>query len=706
MACSRCNCKQFARTQLLGSISHRIWLAQLILVFFSLVLTGKVFAFQSGEAYVANPEATARIQATIEFLASDKLAGRGVGTEGISEAADYIKHEFKQAGLQIDAVQGDAYQEFDIPWKTEIGPPEKNRLALIPPAVEGAAPKVTELVLDRDFTPMGESGSASVKADVVFAGYGITAKDEGYDDYADLDVEGKVVVILRREPQQDNPHSVFNGTENSTHAMFRIKVSNAYEHGAAALVIVNDAYSLRESSAADRKRISETLEQIAKEKQAFADLTSPSLEQIRIYAAKLQKLAVDLEKQSQQMSQSADLLVEFREASGNSNRKMPVLFAKREVVAQAIQETFGTKEQPMNLEQIEQEIDRNLKPQSRALTGWQMDLQTDIIRQRTNVKNVIGVIPGKGSLKDEYVIVGAHYDHVGMGGAGSGSLAPWTNEIHNGADDNASGTAGLLELARLAAKFDAVDQRTLVFIAFTGEERGLLGSSYYVHRPLFPLEKTVAMINLDMIGRLKENKLIVYGTGTADTFDTLVDVTNKEFDFQIVKKPTGYGPSDHESFYSAKIPVFHMFTGLHQDYHRPSDDTDKIDFAGTARVVGFVDQILKQLAIVPQRPKYIEIGRERMANADQSGERPYFGSQPDFGSEIEGYAISGASKDSPAEKAGLKGGDVIIKLGESRIGGLEDFDSALRKYKAGDSVKVIVIRDGKEVEFDVILESR
>jgi hypothetical protein len=246
-----------------------------------------------------------------------------------------------------------------------------------------------------------------------------------------------------------------------------------------------------------------------------------------------------------------------------------------------------------------------------------------------------------------------------------------------------------------------------VFIAFTGEERGLLGSGYYVEHPLFPLDKTVAMLNMDMVGRLKDDELIVYGTGTAKNFDQLLDDINHPFEFKIKREPGGFGPSDHASFYARQIPVLHFFTGLHNDYHRPSDDANKLNIPGIRRVSEMVATAAIKIAEADNRPEYQQAQREslRPGNAP-AGDRPYFGSIPNLGGgEEDGYAIQGVGKDSPAEKAGLQAGDVIVRLGDSKIGNLADFDAALRKYKADDKVPVVVRRNGKEVTLPVTLEA-
>jgi hypothetical protein len=213
------------------------------------------------------------------------------------------------------------------------------------------------------------------------------------------------------------------------------------------------------------------------------------------------------------------------------------------------------------------------------------------------------------------------------------------------------------------------------------------------------------MFNLDMVGRLTDNKLIVYGTGTATQFDPLMEELCKKYGFQLTKYSGGYGPSDHASFYGKKIPVLHFFTGTHSDYHRPSDDSPKLNVEGMRRIADLIVDTVQATDAADARPQYVEIKKVEVIGGGDS-DRPYFGSVPDFGQNVEGYAISAVTPGSPADKGKLKGGDVIVRFGESRIANLEDFDSALRKYKIGDKVKVVVKRGGKEIELEVVLAAR
>jgi hypothetical protein len=377
---------------------------------------------------------------------------------------------------------------------------------------------------------------------------------------------------------------------------------------------------------------------------------------------------------------------------------MPVWFCLRSSLEPVIKQATGK-----DLAAIEKEIDANLTPLSQALPGWNVQAEASVNQVQAEVKNVVGVLEGEGPLADETIIVGAHYDHVGFGGPGS--LAPWTHEVHNGADDNASGTAALIETAERLVASGITPKRRIVFIAFTAEERGLIGSAYYCRNPRFPLEKTIAMLNMDMVGRLRDDKLIVFGTGTAAEFDALVSEAAARHSLQVTKKEEGFGPSDHSSFYAQKIPVLHLYTDSHADYHRPTDDADKLNIPGMRRVVDYLVDVIGRIDSAETRPSYREI--KRVASIGDGGDRPYFGSIPDYASEdVEGLKLMGVSPNGPAAAAGLQGGDIIIGLGESKITGIETYDSALRKFKPGDKTKVKLRRGDKIMELEVTFGKR
>ncbi len=635
----------------------------------------------------ANTAIEARLRESANYLASDELEGRGLGTKGLDKAADYIAAEFKKMGLKTDLYDGTPFQSFEVTTGAKLGKPNAARLV--------AEEQTIDLKLDKNFTPMTVGGSGTFDVPVIFAGYGITAEKEQYDDYADLDVKDKAVIILRKEPQQGNPHSVFNGTDNSPHAFFERKISNAYQHGAAVVILVNDGFGVQESLAKLQASWAKEAEKLTAAQTAFAETKKPSVEQIRKHYGEIATITNKIKQINERILKACDPLMPFNAAGLSSSRNMPVLTINREVIDQVLK-AGGHK----SLLELEAAIDEGPKPQSFAISGWKLAGQTSVERTVAEVKNIIAVLePREGPLADETIIIGAHYDHLGMGGFGS--FVPNQKEVHNGADDNGSGTAALLEVARqiVAAGPQA---RRVVFMAFTAEERGLIGSAHYAKEPLFPLESTVAMLNMDMVGRLQDNKLIIQGVDTAKEFDQLIDGLNHAYKFEVTKKSGGVGPSDHATFYLKQIPVMHFFTGTHADYHRPSDDADKLNIEGMRRISSMLTQTALALAEADKRPEYVEVkGPER--TADRGGDRPYFGSIPDFADGGEGYKLGGVTKEGPAAKAGIKAGDSIVKLGKYKIGNLEDFDLALRKFSGGDKVPVEVLRDGKVVKLEIIL---
>ena len=611
-------------------------------------LLGLLLGIAAASGTAAEPERAvedtaveARLREDVHWLASPEREGRGPGTAGIGVAAEWIAQQFERSGLAL--VGTVRRQPFVMTLDATLPTDKPNRAELVGPAGPAGTPVVIPLELGKTFTPLAAGGSGAFDLPLVFAGYGITAPAEEYDDYAALGPAAKAAaaVVLRQEPQKENPHSVFNGNQATQHAALTRKIANASEHEVGGVIFCNDASA-----------------------------TDP------------------------------DKLMDFRRAGGGENGRMiPVLQISRSVITDLISRATGTP-----LPQREAEIDKTLTPQSCLLEGWRIRGEVTIQRQQAEADNIVGVLPGTGQhpagelLGRDVVILGAHYDHLGYGD--SNSLAPGTHAIHHGADDNASGTAMLLEVAR-QLRAEGPLPRTVLFVAFAGEERGLLGSGHYTANPLLPLDRTAAMVNLDMVGRLVDDKLIIHGTGTGTGIDSLVDRLTAAAGFMVTKEPGGFGPSDHASFYAHKIPVLHVFTGSHTDYHRPTDTADKINYAGMARISRLIAAVVRELATTPTPPDYVEVASKPFMGG--GGDRPYFGSIPDFAKPGGGYAITGVSKDSPAAAGGLKGGDVIIRLGDSAITGLEDFDSALRKHKAGAVVPVVVRRDGGERTLSVKL---
>jgi len=324
----------------------------------------------------------------------------------------------------------------------------------------------------------------------------------------------------------------------------------------------------------------------------------------------------------------------------------------------------------------------------------------------TATRNVVAIIPGSArALRGEMVVIGAHYDHLGLGGFGA--LDPdSTGKVHNGADDNASGTAALLEIGRLLAKRHPA--RTVVLVAFSGEELGTLGSSYFVHHSTpQPIDSLYAMLNLDMVGRLRNARLLALGAGTAREFPALLDSLNTPPRFDLRASGDGWGPSDHAVFFATRHPVLHFFTDLHEDYHRSTDDWDKLNVTGIAQVAQFVADLAWSLANRPGPLTFVDAPRPQ-ATTGGSGYGAYLGTIPDMsgGGVSDGVRITGVRSGSPAEQAGLVAGDVITAIGAKHIGNLYDMTDALRSHQAGDTVVIVSKRDGVERRATTVLGKR
>jgi len=360
--------------------------------------------------------------------------------------------------------------------------------------------------------------------------------------------------------------------------------------------------------------------------------------------------------------------------------------------------------------------DAKTDPPAEVLKGVKVTGRVALLRPKVTIHNVGAVLAGAGKLKDEVVVVGAHYDHLGFGGPGSFV----TGKIHPGADDNASGTAGLLLLAQRFAQrhknewalrdSSVPDLRTIVFVAFSGEERGLLGSAHmtkHFNEAGLDPKKIVAMINMDMIGRLKEDKLTVMGVGTAKQWKDMLGQANRTAKLDMKLSMPGMGPSDHTQFYLKNIPVLHFFTGAHKDYHKPTDTADKVNVAGSMKVLAVVDSIVSDLWRQPTRVAFQKT-RGRVRNTSGRGSGVFLGVVPEYAN-LEGDAgcgISDVQPDSPAAKGGLKGGDVIIGWNGKKVGNLYDLSARLKESKPDQKVKIEVKRGDKKVTLEVTLGRR
>jgi Zn-dependent M28 family amino/carboxypeptidase len=568
----------------------------------------------------------------VKALSSPAMEGRGAGTKGIERAANLIEQRYRSLGIQPAGAKS-YFQPFTVITGAtlKVG----NRLE-----VEDGKSK-QGLKLNQDFVPFSFSASGEVAGPIVFAGYGATAPEFNYDDYAHLDVKDKIVVVLRYEPAGFAAKSGNAGL--TQHSQLITKAINARNHGAKAVILVNGKLGDKEE----------------------------------------------------------DLLTKFGSVNGPENAGVEIVQVKNDA-ANAWFAAAGK-----SLADTQNQINTSSAPSSFAFPDkLEISLGVNIEKTRATVNNVLAYLPGK---TDEYIIIGAHYDHLGYGNVDS--LAPsQIGKIHPGADDNASGTAGVLELARLLAPRKGQLQRGILFADFAGEELGLLGSAEWVKEPTLPLDKAVAMINMDMIGRIKDEKVFIGGTGTGATFKELLDEEKSKSPFHIEYSASGYSASDHTSFVGKKIPVLFFFSGLHSDYHKPSDTWDKINAPDAAKLLDFIDDVALKIDSASERVAFVTVKEDQpsgqAASGGGGGYGPYFGSIPDFGQEENGVKFSDVRPGSPAAKAGFKAGDILVQFGDKPIHNLYDFTDALRRSKVGDVVDVQVLRDGKPVKASVKLEQR
>jgi aminopeptidase YwaD len=657
---------------------------------------------QVGNAGAGGPDAE-RLRVHVTYLASDKLEGRRTGTTGARLAAEYIVREFARYKLRPGGTEaGDDrryVQQFPFVAGVEAG--KNNSMSFAPrvPPLAGAPSQnaagaknswALDLRLGEDWTPLGFSANGTMRdASATFVGYGITAKDLNYDDYAGGAVKGRAAVAFAGTPDGDDPHGKFARYEG-----VRWKAIAAREAGATALLLI-----AREENFKDEP------------------------------------------------------LARLRYDNSAGDAGLPVAVISRQAAARMLSQ--GGLSTPLaELEKISRAVTLNATPGVAAsgnpaiqnnlaslLPNLSLSISTDIVRRSVPASNVIGILEGTDPrLKSEAIVIGAHYDHLGLGG--EGSLAPKEGEVHHGADDNASGVAGLLELARLFSR--ERPRRTIVFIAFGGEEEGLLGSNYYVNHPAVPLAQTVAMINMDMIGRMRENKLIVGGVGTAQQWRSIIEAANLPTGakmvvntggqsgdnsttpgsapivvgangktvvspktvqpFALSLSEDGYGPSDHSSFYSKQVPVLFFWTGTHADYHKPSDTADKIDYEAEARIVSFIAGIVRSVDGMDARPTFAVAKSEGAGRA--MGFRVYLGTIPNYADSNDGLRLDGVREGSPAEKAGLKAGDVITKLAGRDVKNVYDYTYILGEMKAGEEYEVEILREGKHLKLKITPAAR
>jgi Zn-dependent M28 family amino/carboxypeptidase len=715
------------------------------------LLAPSVLAQTAAKPFVPDVE---RVRAHVTYLASDKLEGRRTGTPGAEEAARYVAEEFRRLKLapgvansilfrpgpnQLSGEFKGYFQTFPYVAAVELGAGNALTATRRVDATTQAPPMAIDFRIGEDWTPLGFSSSATVvDAPAVLAGFGIASAELSYDDYKAADASGKVAVAFSGTPDGDNPHGKFVRAGE-----LRFRVAGAHAAGAKALVLIASDLNFKDEKLA-RLRYDN----------AGGDAGLPVLVISRQAAAKLLGLGSDLA-----------LLASYEKAvteekSAATGGPIPATGAKR---------FFGEKT---------------------PLQDVRFRLTTDVVRKDAPAANVVGVLEGSDAkLKNEIIVIGAHYDHLGRGG--EGSRAEREGEIHHGADDNASGTAGLIELARLLSNDRSLMRRTVVFVAFGGEEEGLVGSSFYVQHPARPLEQTVAMLNMDMIGRLRESALSVGGVGTAAEWRGWLEEANKGYKvtldssitgahddaqaagadgdkdvddgkaksddkdkkqksegkrgghgsgrvigvgagrenreppvpvivtgsngrtavtatpaerFALRLSEDGFGPSDHSSFYARRVPVLFFFTGTHEDYHKPSDTADRINYDGEALILQFVRDVVYRLQAADARPAYAQAKSEM--NSRSTTFRVSLGTMPSYAESDDGLKLEGVREGSPAAAAGIKAGDKIVKLAGRDIRNVYDYTQALSEMKAGQEYEVEVVRDGQRLALKITPAAR
>jgi len=516
--------------------------------------------------------------------------------------------------------------------------------AAVKPPTALALERDRSLALSDEWTPLGLSGSGNVSADAVFAGYGITAKNYDYDDYQGIDAKGKIVVVLRYEPPPKNSNSPFRkAPQYSSYATLRAKADNAREHGAVGMILVDS----------DPER------------------TGPRE------------------------------LLSIRNSYARGDNQVLAAQVKRTAIEPWLR-THG-----IDLADYKKKIDNAEKPASKDLAGARIEVSVNLEPQREPAENVIAVLPGSDPiLKNEAIVIGAHYDHLGYGHFGTRDSST-EGQIHYGADDNASGTTALLRIAEALTRAERKPARTIVFAAFSAEELGLLGSRQYVNYPTVRLSSTKVMINMDMVGRLRDNRLTVFGTHSAQELSSIVMEEAPLRGLQVTESDA-VGRSDHMSFYNKKIPALHFFTGSHPDYHRPGDTWDKINFAGVDKIADLVRAVVERVANSRDNFAFVSLPSRPPTNETETarGYGAYLGSIPDFAESGAGVKLAGVTDGSPAALAGMREGDVIVEFGGSKVQDLEDLATFLRGRKPGEEIEIVVQRNGAPVKVKVTLRSR
>lgn len=576
-----------------------------------------------------------RVTYDVQFLASDDLKGRGVGTEGIETAAKYIIEEYKKIGLKSGTADGTYRQPFEVNLGRQL---LKDSVKLVFTGPQG---KTIALETGKTCQPMTVGGDGDLSTGLVFVGYGIKADEHNFDEFKNVDVKDKIVVLIRLEPQQKDEKSVFAGTEPSDYARISNKIATIQAAGAAGIIMVND---IGTAPNADKDNLLASDELGRNGTLPFAQIKRAVLDEI---------LAIS----------------PIPNPNGGN---------------------FDT------LAKIEEYIDAKLEPVSAPIADWTAEFKCKFETVNAKTDNIVGILPGEGPLAEEYIVIGGHYDHLGFGEIGS--RAGGRREIHNGADDNATGTAAILELARRYAKYEKKPKRTMVFICFSAEERGLIGAAHYCEKdPLVDLSKTVTMINYDMIGWLREGKLTIFGSGCGSTFDGALEQAVKDTKIVLNKVPQPGRNSDHWPFYEKGIPVMFIHTGTTDTYHTPEDDFETLNMTGAMEVIDFSERLIWDLTNRDEKPTFVA------ATGGEQTRPAFLGARFDFANAKDGLKVQAVSPDSPAQKSGLQEGDLVLEIAGKKVTERSELITILRANKPGTKIGVKFNRGGEEKSIEVEL---
>ena len=392
---------------------------------------------------------------------------------------------------------------------------------------------------------------------------------------------------------------------------------------------------------------------------------------------------------------SEDNLINLNYEQSQQDIGIPVIHIKRNVADEIL------KSKKLTIEELEKTINSKLNNFYAFKVEEKLNVQTDIKIINKSTQNVIGLIEGNDEeLKDEYIVIGAHYDHIGYGGEGSGSRRPYLNQIHNGADDNASGVSILIELSKYFSKHK--NRRSILFIAFGAEELGLIGSKYFVNSNIIPMEKIQIMINMDMVGRLNDEQIInVSGTNTAIGLEDQLANIITNFGIKSTFSSNGYGPSDHSNFYINDVPVLFFFTGGHNDYHTPNDDYQKLNYSGMKIIQNLLASTINSFD-TSKKLEFQESGPKEPRKTARF--KVTLGIMPDYVfNKVKGLRIDAVIPNKPAEKAGLQNGDIIIKMLNKPVNDIYEYMHRLSECKSGDTIDVMILRNNQEIIYKVTL---